>query len=112
MMKKYLSMLLFVVVMGAVSVGVLMGADFVTRDFIEKNSEVVWKSAILEHHEIAHTQADFVEIFEASFNTLQTPEDAEEQFTVFENKETGNVSYRFFGMGLWDAIEGVITLET
>ncbi|MBN3490046.1 FMN-binding protein [Acholeplasma equirhinis] len=111
MMKKYLSMLLFVVIMGTVSVGVLMGADLLTNELIAKNSEFVWKSAILDHHEIAHTQTDFVEIFDASFEVSTTPEDAEELLTLYTNNETGQMSFRFYGMGLWDTIEGVITFE-
>src|SRR5690606_25966634 len=110
MMKKYLSMLLFVIVMGAVSTGVLMGADYITKDAIARNAEFVWKSAILTHHEIAHTQNDFVELFDSSFQ-VETEDTGTEVLTLYTNVETGRLSFRFKGMGLWDSIEGVITFE-
>ncbi len=111
-MQKYLSMILFVVVMGAVSVGVLVGADIITRDLIAKNAEFVWKDAMLNHHEIAHTPSDFSEIFDESFDVEEgTHPDTDQTLYVYYGKDDGRISFRFKGNGLWGPIEGVITLE-
>lgn len=111
-MQKYLSMILFVVVMGLVSVGVLVGADILTRELIEKNAEFVWKDAMLNHHEIEHTAADFSEIFDESFDVSEgTHPDTGETIHIYYGKDDGRISFRFKGYGLWDKIEGVITLE-
>ncbi|WP_026399767.1 FMN-binding protein [Acholeplasma equifetale] len=110
-MKKYLQMMLFVIVLGLVASGILVGANEITKDYIAKNAEYAWKHSILEHHEIPHTQLDFSEVFDESF-TVQTEfyEDGN-TLTLYTNKVNNRISFRFFGNGLWDVIEGVITLE-
>ncbi|VEU82025.1 FMN-binding protein [Acholeplasma hippikon] len=112
-MIKYIKMLSFVILMGAVSIGILIGADAITKDKIAKNGELTWKSAILTHHEVAYTDADFAEKFDASFvEDTKLAYDGSQDLTLYRNTETGAVSFRFKGNGLWDIIEGVISLES
>lgn len=112
-MKKYLSMISFVLILGVISAGILMGADYITKDAIAKNAELSWKSAILRHHEIAYTSTDFSEIFDATF-TIKDAIDPETGDTkhLYTDELTGRLSFRYRGYGLWDVIEGVMTLES
>lgn len=111
-MKKSLSLFTFVLVMGVVTSLVLTGANMITADRIAKNAEYTWKSAVLTHHGISHTQNDFFEIFEESFDEEEaTNPDTNKPVYLYTNPENGFVSFRFSGFGLWDKIEGVITLE-
>ncbi len=112
-MKKYLSMLSFVLILGVISAGILMGADYVTKDAIAKNAEFSWKAAILTHHEISYTAADFSEKFDETFTVSDAVDPATgETKHLYTNETTGNLSFRYKGYGLWDVIEGVITLES
>jgi len=110
-MKKYLSMILFVFVMGIVSSGILIGVNALTKDRIAANAELVWKDAVLTHHGIAHDQNDFNEKFE-EFITSETKETTTGESLTAYFDDNGLVSFRFFGYGLWGPIEGVITLES
>lgn len=111
-MKKYLSMLSFVLIMGIVSSAILMGADYLTRDAIARNAEYAWKTAILSHHEIEFTAGNFDVVFDDAFEE-RTAEDSQGNMRfLYVNNETGAISYRFSGSGLWDVIQGVITLES
>src|SRR5690554_5595345 len=111
-MKKYLSMLSFVLILGLVSTGILMGADAITKDRIAINAEYAWKTAALSHHEAEFNDANFAQVFDETFEVRQATElNSEKVRFLYVNKETGSMSYRFFGRGLWDIIEGVITLE-
>uniref|UniRef100_UPI000685B4C2 FMN-binding protein n=1 Tax=Acholeplasma granularum TaxID=264635 RepID=UPI000685B4C2 len=111
-MKKYLSMLSFVLILGLVSTGILMGADAITKDRIAINAEYAWKTAALSHHEAEFNDANFAQVFDETFEVRQATElNSEKVRYLYVNKETGVMSYRFFGRGLWDIIEGVITLE-
>ncbi len=112
MIKRYLQMILFVVILGSVSAGILIGMDLLTRDRIAANAEYSWKSAILTHNNIAYDTNNFATVFDANI----TPEDmidpeTDTPLTLYRDNTTGNISFKFSGYGLWDVIEGVITLE-
>ncbi len=111
-MKKYFSMLGFVLIMGILSSAILMGADMLTRDRIALNAEYAWKTAIMKHHEIEFTDANFADVFETSFEESSAEDSQGNMRYLYVNTETGAVSYQFSGSGLWDVIRGVISLES
>ena len=111
-MNKYLSMLSFVLIMGSVSSAILMGADYLTRDAIARNAEYAWKTAILAHHEIEFTDANFDVVFDDAFEVRSAEDSQGRTRYLYVNNETDAMSYRFSGSGLWDVIQGVITLQS
>lgn len=111
-MKKYISMLSFVLIMGIVSSVILMGADMITRDRIAKNAEYAWKTAILTHHNVDYTDANFDEVFLETFEERTAEDTNGKTRYLYVHNQTGAVSYQFSGGGLWDTIAGVITLES
>ncbi len=46
-MKKYISMLLFVLILGIVASGILIGMDILTADRIEANEEIDLRLTVL-----------------------------------------------------------------
>lgn len=105
-MKNYLKLILFVIILGAVTSGLLVGADLLTRDRIEANKEALIKSTILDAHGIPYTFANIHQVF-ADTITVETVGD----FTFYINQQTGFVSFEFIGSGVWGPIRGVLTLE-
>lgn len=111
-MKKYISMMSFVLIMGILSSAILMGADMITRDRIAKNAEYTWKTSILTHHQVEYTDANFDEVFLDTFEEKTAADDKGKMRYLYVHKQTGAVSYQFSGGGLWDTIAGVISLES
>lgn len=112
MVKRYLQMLLFVIVMGAVSSGILIGMDLLTRDRIAANAEYSWKTAILTHNSIEFTTDNFTTVFDESIEITNGNDiDTNAPLVLYTNKANGNISFRFYGYGLWDVLEGVLTLQ-
>ncbi len=111
-MKKYLSMMAFVLLMGAVSSIILMGANELTADRIALNAEYAWKTAVLSHHEVEYNDTNFAEVFDENFEVRSAEDGNGNMRYLYVNENTGAVSYQFSGGGLWDTIRGVITLES
>lgn len=62
-MKKYISMLSFVFIMGIVFFVILMGVDMIICDRIVKNVEYVWKIVILMYYNVDYIDVNFDEVF-------------------------------------------------
>lgn len=105
-MKNYLKLIIFVVVLGAITSGLLIGMDVLTRDRIEANKEALIKSVILDAHGIPYTFANIHEVFEDSITITEV-----DGLTFYVNSVTGFVSFEFLGSGVWGPIRGVLTLE-
>ncbi len=115
-MNKTLSMFLFVVIMGTLTSGLLLGMDLLTRERIDTNKDYVWRTTILEHNDISYTTTNFMEFFTGDDPIIKTEikEDpvTGEVLTLYINDETGYISLYFTGTGLWGPMEGILTMES
>jgi len=104
-MTSKLKNLLFVIVMGSVCAGMLMGIRWYTIPIIEKYQEKVLKGTILNAAGVAYTDENMDELFETKVKVGGSGESkyylSPEDDFIFEYK----------GRGLWGMIEGVITLK-
>jgi Na+-transporting NADH:ubiquinone oxidoreductase subunit C len=105
-MKQYLKLIFFVLILGSITSGLLVGMDLLTRDRIEANKEALIKSTILDAHGISYTFANIHEVFA---DTITIEEIDGLKFYI--NDATGYVSFEFLGGGVWGPIRGVLTLE-
>ena len=105
-MKKYLKMILFIVVMGSIVSGIFIGMEIWTGPLISANADNDLKSTILSHSEIYYTTATLNTIFEENIEMDQTGD-----FVFYTHKDSGAVSFEFTGGGVWGPIYGILTLE-
>lgn len=106
-MKQNLKLLAFVLILGILTSGLLVGVDALTRDRIIQNQAAQIKSAILDANEISYNFGNIHDVFEEEIEVITVGE-----LTFYEAKDSKNVSYEYTGGGLWGPISGVITLKS
>lgn len=106
-MKQSIKMLVFVLVMGALTSVFLGGMDLLTKERIEANKEAELKSTILAANNISYSFTNIHDIFDDSIKDTK-----HEEITFYVDEKSGNVSYVFEGNGVWGPIIGVITLKS
>jgi Na+-transporting NADH:ubiquinone oxidoreductase subunit C len=117
-MNKYVRMLSFVAILGAVSSGLLTGAKLLTDDLIDANADALLKSEILTAHEVDFTFTNIHDVFteETTIYTYETTYgDAQLALTFWEDNTSGRVTIQFgpvFGGGVWGPIIGLLSLES
>ena len=105
-MKQNLKLLVFVLILGVLTSGLLVGVDALTRDRIIQNQAAQLKSAILDANEISYNFGNIHDVFAEEIEEITVGE-----LTFYEAKESKNVSYEYTGGGVWGPISGVITLN-
>ena len=105
-MKSYVRMMLFVIVLGAVTSLVFVGMEIWTRPLIEANAAIELKSTILDANGENYTTATVNEVFAVAIETY-----SQDGLTLYRHEASGNVSFEFAGSGVWGPIVGVITLD-
>ncbi|MCK9235645.1 MAG: FMN-binding protein [Acholeplasmataceae bacterium] len=105
-MSKNLKLMIFVLLMGLITSGLLLGASAITHDRIELNRDAKLKGAVLDGFEIAYTSFNIHEVF-AENVTISEIDD----FVFYIDDTSGRVAYEFIGGGLWGDIYGLVTLE-
>lgn len=106
-MNRYVKMLVFALVMGIFTSALLVSVDLLTADRIEANQQANLYMAILDNNDIEYTQADLADIFEQEIEVIE-----EDGLTFYIYPETGSISYRIEGGGVWGPIIGIVTLES
>jgi len=104
-MKDQLKTIQFVVILGIVAAGILIGTQSFTMDRIEINKEYTLKSTILNAFEIDYTEDTLIQIY----NDAVREEVQGESVLYFS--EDGNVGFEIDGKGLWGPIRGFMTLS-
>lgn len=105
-MKQNLKLMMFVLILGILTSGLLVGVDALTRDRIVQNQAAQLKSAILDANEISYNFGNIHDVFDEEIEVITVGE-----LTFYEAKESKNVSYEYTGGGVWGPISGVITLN-
>lgn len=105
-MKQNLKLIVFVLVLGLLTSGLLVGVDALTRDRIEQNKIAQLKAAILDANQVSYNFNNIHTIFDDEIETIVI-----DDLTFYLHTTSGNVSYTFIGGGVWGPISGVMTLE-
>ncbi|MBM3331307.1 FMN-binding protein [candidate division WOR-3 bacterium] len=104
-LKRKLLDLLFIVVLGVVSVAMLLAAQSYSAPAVRRFRETRLKTNVLTAAGIPWTQADFREVFERQ---VREETGSGEAWFVAETL----VIYEFRGRGLWGMIEGIATFDS
>lgn len=104
-MKAALRIIIFVIVMGTVSGGLLVGLNAFTAKQIAKNEELKLKSAVLDVLEIPYVKDNIQEIFQENVEVLN-----KEKLTFYRGKDNAS-AFEFSGPGLWGPIQGLASIN-
>lgn len=104
-MRAALRVLIFVLVMGTVSGGLLVGVNAITASLIAKNEELKLKSSVLDALEINYDKTNALKIFAENVKTIK-----KDKYTFYTASDA-SVAFEFYGPGLWGPISGIISLE-
>lgn len=105
MNKAALRIIIFVLVMGTVSAGLLVGINNFTTPLILKNEELKLKSSILDSLDIPYDRTNIIPIFDDRIRVLK------KGVYVFYIAADGSIAFEFYGPGLWGPISGIACLE-
>jgi Na+-transporting NADH:ubiquinone oxidoreductase subunit C len=105
-MKQNLKLIVFVLILGLLTSGLLVGVDALTRDRIEQNKIAQLKAAVLDANRVSYNFGNIHSVFDDEIETIVIDE-----LTFYLHTASGNVSYTFIGGGVWGPISGVVTLE-
>ena len=106
-MKQYIKMMLFVILLGTIVSGLLVGMDMFTKDCIARNQEALVKSSILDAYNIGYNFNTIFDVFEDNITEVIV-----DNQTFYIDNETNQVSYIFEGSGVWGPIKAIMTLES
>ncbi|MBN2268773.1 MAG: FMN-binding protein [Acholeplasmataceae bacterium] len=110
-MNSNLKVLFFVLIMGMITSGLILGMDVLTKDRIEANELAETKSTILDAYGVSYTFSNIHDVFDNNVETIKVDHQGE-TYTFYIDKNTGAISYEFLGNGLWGPISGIITLNS
>lgn len=110
-MKQYVKMVIFILALGAISAGLLIGVDLLTASRIEKNKMFELYGSILDANNVEYNQTNFDEVFNSNFDVMVALDSAVNAKPAYQHKETRNISFEFQGNGMWGPIRGVMTLK-
>ena len=104
-MKAAFKVLIFVILMGTLSGGLLVGVNALTAPLVAVNEELKLKSSVLDVLELAHSKSDAIKVFGENVR-IRKKEDR-----TFFTAPDGSVAFEFSGPGLWGPVSGIISLE-
>ncbi|PKM65675.1 MAG: hypothetical protein CVU95_13890 [Firmicutes bacterium HGW-Firmicutes-2] len=104
-MKEQLKMILFTIILGLASSGILVGMDAYTSDMITENEELAFKKSVLQAFEVEYEASEIMDVFSDQIKRI------EKNGYDFYESNSGAVGFEFGGSGLWGPITGFLTLE-
>ena len=104
-MKEKISMIVFIIFLGTISAGLLVGINSYTTPKILKNKELKIKSSILAVLSIEYSKNEISETFAQNIEVIKKDN------TVFYRSKNNEIVFEFSGSGLWGPISGVIALN-
>lgn len=105
-MAKALRIIIFVIVMGTVSGGMLEGIRRTTAPLIAKNEEIKLKSAVLDVLELDYNKDNILDVFAGEVKEIKN-----EAGTYYLSADN-SVAFEFTGSGLWGPISGIASINT
>jgi Na+-transporting NADH:ubiquinone oxidoreductase subunit C len=104
-MKQYISMFVFVLILGIVASGILIGMDYLTADLIESNREVELRKTVLEAFEVSYRMPTINETFESEIEVREI--DGLNYYIA----ASGDIGFTYEGSGVWGPIKGFLALN-
>lgn len=104
-MKEKVLIIVFILILGSILTGILIGVDNYTKPIIDKNIEVKTKSSIMEAFKITYSPDNLDELFSSN---IKIYEEEERQFYM---SSKGEVAFRINGSGFQGPIQGIIALK-
>lgn len=104
-MKKYLSMILFIIILGIVASGILIGMNFLTEERIKDNQAIEFRETVLNTFEIDYDNSSINEVFSDKIQVTVIND------ISFYESQAGEVGFSFEGGGVWGPIIGFMVLE-
>jgi len=104
-MKQRILMIIFVMVLGTLSTGLLTSVNQHLKPKIEKNKELKFKSALLDVFNIEYTKENIEEVFNRNIQVF------EKNNVKFYKSSDDKIAFEFLGSGLWGNITGIIALK-
>jgi len=108
-MKKILSMILFVLILGSVLTTALVAVDQITKEPIARNKAVKLQKGILSSLNIEYGEDDVDEKFSANIEVIETK--GEKAVKFYRSKTNGDVAFEISGTGVQGPIEATIALS-
>ncbi len=109
-MNRHVKTLVFVIMLGAITSGTLLGMDYWTADYIAANEEYQVRSAVLDAYGISYTPGNVHDVYEERVEEIVIESNGV-SYTFYVDREHGNVSFGFEGGGVWGPITGMLSLE-
>lgn len=104
-MKEKISMLVFVIILGSISAGLLVGINNYTKPRVIKNNELKLKSSILDTFGMEYKEDTIEQVFSQNIETFQ------KNGVMFYKTKTNEIAFEYSGSGLWGPISGIIALK-
>lgn len=104
-MKGKFRIILFVLILGTFSSGLITSVNYASEKIIAENEEIKFKSSILKGLDIDFTEDNVKEVFNKEIKIFKRKNN-----TYYESKN-GDLAFYFEGQGLWGPIKGIIALE-
>lgn len=104
-MKEIIKMIIFVVILGIISAGMLTSIDFFTEEKVLKNEELKMKASVLDTFDLEYSKNNIEKVFDENIKTFQKG-----SYTFYQSHDN-DVAFEFQGPGLWGPISGVIALK-
>ncbi len=111
-MNGNLKLILFILILGAITSALLLGVRSLTAERIALNADVKLKSAVLDGFDIDYTTANIHDVFDDEIQIITYQSDSADDITFYVDERTGAVSFGYAGGGVWDTISGLLTLES
>ena len=111
-MNRNLKVIIFVLLLGAITSVLLLGVKTLTADRIALNADVKLKSAVLDGFDITYTTANIHDVFDQQVQVIHYESESSEHITFYNDEISGAVSFEYSGGGVWDTISGILTLES
>ncbi len=106
-MNQHIQMIVFVLILGAITSALLVGVDAWTEERIALNQQAELQSAILDAYEIEYTITQIAAVFEEHIEIIEI-----EDKIFYYHRDSGSLSFVIEGNGVWGPIIGVLTLES
>lgn len=99
--------IIFILVLGSVCVGLILGINSYTEPIIEANDEIVVRTTVLDAAGLVFTPSTIDRVFQESIR-----EEVTDDGTTYYLTPKGNYIFQFQGRGLWGLISGVVTMNS
>lgn len=103
-MKEKVSMIIFVLILGAILTSALVAVDNYTAPRIERNKTFKVKMRVLDALEIPYTKDEVEEKFSENVGIKK----AEEK--TFYISQDNSIAFEISGSGLWGPVQGILAL--